>query len=84
MYGILSDFIYWLNSNILSFFDTIPQKSFYIFFMRFKFTFCSKKTKTIQLIKFLLVKVIPCKNVDIFLQQHNAVLLFPCLESLIE
>ena len=30
MYGNLSDFIYWLKSNILSFFDgiTIPQNSF--------------------------------------------------------
>ena len=32
MYGILSDFIYWLNSNILSFSDgiTIPQKSLFL------------------------------------------------------
>ena len=31
MYGILSDFIYWLNSNILSFSYgiTIPQKSLF-------------------------------------------------------
>ena len=33
MYGILSNFIYWLNSNILSFSDgiTMPQKSLFLF-----------------------------------------------------
>ena len=32
MHGILSDFIYWLNSNTLSFSDgiTIPQKSSFL------------------------------------------------------
>ena len=32
MYGILSDFIYWLNSNILPFSDgiTIPKKSLFL------------------------------------------------------
>ena len=33
MHGILFDFIYWLNSNILSFSDgiTIPQKSLFLY-----------------------------------------------------
>ena len=33
MYGTLSDLIYWLNCNILSFWDgiTIPQIVFYTF-----------------------------------------------------
>ena len=37
MYSILSDFIYWLNSNILSFSDsiTIPQKSFLFYLHTF-------------------------------------------------
>ena len=32
MYAFLSDFMYWLNSNILSFSDdiTIPQKSLFL------------------------------------------------------
>ena len=32
MYGILPDFIYWLNSNILSFYNGIstPQKSLFL------------------------------------------------------
>ena len=51
MYDILSDFIYQLSCNILSFWDgiTIPQKSllFAHFFMRFKFVFCSKRMKEI-------------------------------------
>ena len=39
MYGNLSDFIYWLKSNILSFSDgiTIPQKS--VIFYKFLHTF---------------------------------------------
>ena len=47
MYGILSDFIYWLNSNILSFSDgiIIPQK--YLFLYTFSWDLNSKGIKTI-------------------------------------
>ena len=58
MYGILSDFIYWLNSNILSFSDgvTIPHTILHTFLWDFKFLiFCSKRMKTIQAIKILLM-----------------------------
>ena len=54
MYGISSDFIYRLTSNILLFLDdiTIQQKSlFKKKFMRFKFIFCSERMKEIQAIK---------------------------------
>ena len=55
MHGILSDFIYCLNSNILSFSEdiSISQEFLFLhsFFVRFKFVFRSKEMKTIETIK---------------------------------
>ena len=90
MYDILSDFIYCLNYNILSFSVeiAIPHKYFIFtyFFMRLQLILCSKKNEDNLnnknhhdvLMLFLLTMLIA------FLLQDNAILLFLCLESLKE
>ena len=55
MYDILSNFIYWLNSNILSFPGgiTVLKKSLFLhtFSWDLNLFFCSKRMKVIQAIK---------------------------------
>ena len=86
--SILSDFIYWLNSNILFPSDgiTISQNLYFYFFMRFKFIFCSKAMKTIQTIKITLTFLMLFHIIMqiIFLLQDDVIPLFICLELLTE
>ena len=65
MYGILSDFIYSLSSNIVS--NSTKIFIFTYVLMRFKFIFCSKGMKTIQAKKItMMFYVILLNNVDSF------------------
>ena len=92
MHTILSDFIYWLNSDILSFCNgiTIPQKSLFLYTFSWDWSLFSiiKEWRHFKQKKSLLLKItLKLFSVTmqiIFLLQDKAILLFLHSESLIE
>ena len=91
MYGILSNFIYWVNCYILSFSDgiTIPQYSLLLHTFSWDLGLLSVLRKWRWLSNknhpyVFLCNIAPCNNADNFLLQDSAILLFLHLESLIE
>ena len=89
MHDILSGFIYWLSSNILSFSNgiKISQKSLFLHTFSCDLSLFSAVKVWRQLRQQkspLCFEVIPCNNANNLLLQDNAILLFLRPESLIE
>ena len=81
MYGTLSDYRYWVNSNISSFSDaiTISQKSLFFHTFLWYLNFFSVLKEWIQLKQkksLLCFEVIHCNKADNFFLQDNSFLLF--------
>ena len=89
MYNILSEFIYWLNSNILNILFcsdgiTISRKSLFFctFYVIIKLIFCSKRMKIIQTKKSSSrFEIIACNSAENLLQKDSTSLPFLHLES---